>query len=91
LKSLIAARNRAAHPRPTLSSFEGEALDNPFPFMPRYSIPEEFIDFLDDLTMGLAKKYSPIEYHEAIEKLERWVLRRCPDRLSKVALVIAVS
>jgi hypothetical protein len=82
LQSLISVRNRMVHPRPTVVSFESEMT------APHPSMPYELIEMLDDLTMGFAKEYSPIEYHEAIDKLERWVLHRCPDRLSKVALVV---
>lgn len=41
-----------------------------------------------DLTMGAAKTFSPLEYHEALEKLEKWFFQRYPDRLSKVAMVV---
>ena len=38
--------------------------------------------------MGATKTYTPVEYHDAIEKLEKWFFRRYPDRLSKVEMLI---
>lgn len=89
LASLITLRNLLAHPKPTIYSFEspevGESQLWPFPYP---QIPKEMIDKLSDLTMGATKTFTPVEYHEAIEKLENWFLQRCPDRLSKIAMVV---
>jgi hypothetical protein len=49
----------------------------------------EEVELLDDLTMGATDTFEPVEYHEALEKLESWFFQRCPDRLSKVAIVVA--
>lgn|SRR5688572_10814115 len=42
----------------------------------------------DDLTMGVGSKYTPLEYHEAIKKLDKWFLRRLPDGISKIAKLV---
>ncbi|MCJ7547476.1 MAG: hypothetical protein MUP30_11740 [Deltaproteobacteria bacterium] len=89
LASLISVRNLLAHPKPTMIKFEedesAEPETWPFPY-PKMSL--EITESLSDLTMGATKTYTPIEYHDAIEKLEKWFLHRCPDHLSKVAMVV---
>jgi hypothetical protein len=89
LASLITFRNLLAHPKPTIYSFESPELGEnqlwPFPYP---QTPKQIIDKLSDLTMGATKAFTPLEYHEALEKLENWFLQRCPDRLSKIAMVV---
>lgn len=88
LVSLISVRNLLAHPKPTVSEFADASEDAPtWPF-PYPMIPKEMVEILSDLTMGATKTFSPIEYHDALEKLERWFFHRCPDRLSKIAMVV---
>jgi hypothetical protein len=41
-----------------------------------------------DITLGASKTFTPLEYHEALEKLDKWFFHRFPDRLSKVAMVV---
>ncbi len=90
LVSLISVRNLIAHPKPTVGEFEEFELEEgetwPFTY-PR--IPAEIIEKLTDITMESTKSFTPVEYHEAIEKLEKWFFHRCPDRLSKIAMVVA--
>jgi hypothetical protein len=89
LASLISVRNVLAHPKPSVGEFEDASEDGPtWPF-PYPLMPKELTDTMSDLTMGATKTFSPLEYHEAIEKLEKWFFRRCPDRLAKVAIVVA--
>jgi len=42
-----------------------------------------------DITLGASKTFTPLEYHEALDKLEKWFFLRCPDKLAKVAMVLA--
>ena len=90
LASLISVRNLIAHPKPIVTEFEEFELEEgetwPYPF-PR--IPAEIIEKFTDLTMESTKSFTPIEYHEAIEKLEKWFFQKYPDRLSKIAMVVA--
>ena len=89
LASLITVRNFLAHPKPTVGEFVVEESPDaktwPFPYP---QIPRHVIDTFDDLTMGATQTFSPVDYHDAIEKLEKWFFHRCPDRLSKIAMVI---
>jgi len=90
LGALITERNNLVHPKPqehVVSITRG-----PHPVYggaPHFPIfPVEYFDLADDLTLGAGKKYSPQQYHEAIEKFDKWFLRRLPDRISKVALLL---
>jgi hypothetical protein len=51
-------------------------------------VPRELAAYEIDVTLGAAGEFTPPEYHEALDKLEKWFFRRCPDRLSKVDMVI---
>jgi hypothetical protein len=89
LASLVTVRNLLAHPKPTVGEFEVEESPDaktwPFPYP---QIPQHVINTFDDLTMGATQTFSPVEYHDAVEKLEKWFFHRCPDRLSKIVMVI---
>lgn len=88
LQSLIKLRNKLIHPKTTECDVEYSDTEckNLWPFrIP--PTPQKFVEELDDLTLGATFQYTPIEYHEALEKLEKWFFLRCPNRLSKVALV----
>lgn len=50
-------------------------------------IPRQFMDG-PDIALGATKTFTPLEYHEALDKLEKWFFRRYPDKLTKVAMVI---
>lgn len=39
--------------------------------------------------LSLDKDYSPLAFHQALERLDRWFFRRCPDQLTKIAMVVA--
>ncbi|MCH8261433.1 MAG: hypothetical protein IIA77_00070 [Proteobacteria bacterium] len=88
LASLITIRNKLAHPKTTIEKFKAEEPDKKgFPFL--VGLPPEYFEKVDDLTLGTKDAFTPLEYHEALEKLEKWFFRRCPDGLSKVEMVIA--
>lgn len=44
-----------------------------------------------DVTLGANKTFSPLDYHEALDKLDKWFFRRCPDRLAKVFMVVQAT
>ena len=50
-------------------------------------LPRQFLAG-PDITLGASKTFTPLQYHEALEKLEKWFFARCPDRLSKIAMVV---
>jgi hypothetical protein len=51
-------------------------------------MPKQFVYDSPDITLGALKTFTPLEYHYALEKLETWFFQRCPDKLSKVAMVV---
>jgi hypothetical protein len=91
LVSLIRVRNSLAHAKSDIEEVD----ENPeglfgipsFLSDPTKMLLRPKID-LPDLTLGAAKTFSPLEYHDALQKLERWFLLRYPDKLSKVAIVL---
>ncbi len=94
LISLIRVRNSIAH---LTSDFDEASIEEgrdmvtvPLIFSEPTKIPRKLAKPSDlDITLGASKTFTPLEYHEALEKLEKWFLHRCPDRLSKVAMVVA--
>jgi len=91
LGALITERNNLVHPKPQEHDVPitrgphpvyGGAADYPI-------LPAEYFELASDLTLGTGKRYSPQQYHEAIEKFDKWFLRRLPDRISRVALLVS--
>jgi len=91
LNTLITERNNLVHPKPQEHLIPITRGPHPvFGGAPHFPVlPPEYYDLADDLTLGAGKKYSPEQYHEAIEKFDKWFLRRLPDRISKIALLVA--
>jgi hypothetical protein len=92
LVSLIRVRNSIAHPKPESEEIwatEEDLLDLPVigARLTFAQIPKQMMDE-PDITLGASKAFTPLEYHEALEKLEKWFFDRCPDKLTKVALVV---
>lgn len=90
LAALIQVRNSIAHAKPKLEEMTAEE-QVPFDLSVLYLNPTEISRHLftgPDITLGASKQFSPLEYHDAIDKLEKYFLWRCPDRLSKIAMVI---
>lgn len=87
LASLIKVRNTLAHPKPSIQDYE--IVKNDPMTWPPFQLPLEFYENVSDLTLGSTDAFTPLEYHEAMEKLEKWFFNRCPDRLSKIAMVVA--
>ena len=98
LASLIRVRNSIAHAKAEFQELTpGETEDAELAAVPGIFLTEaqlkrklESMRNIPgiDLTMGAAKTFSPLEYHGALEKFEKWFFHRCPDRLSKVAMVV---
>jgi hypothetical protein len=95
LVSLIRVRNTLAHAKSeleTVTAEEHELVTVPLLFSAPEKIPQKFAETNGiglDLTLGASATFTPLEYHEALEKLNKWFFNRCPDRLSKVAMVVA--
>jgi hypothetical protein len=91
LISLIRIRNTIAHAKSELEevTVSPDELTEIFVMNEGLtSIPKQFMSE-PDMTLGASKDFSPLEYHEALDKLEKWFFLRCPDRLTKVAMVVA--
>lgn len=96
LATLIRVRNVVTHAKPEVKEVPAEdVMQDPFMLMGMGGgKPEEVIERLQrqfsgpDITLGASKAVTPLEYHEALEKLEKWFFQRCPDKLKKVAMVI---
>jgi len=92
LASLIRVRNSITHAKPETQEIEAQPEDLiNIPVFPSgmAKLPRQFmVPDLPDLTLGASKMFSPLEYHDALDKLEKWFFLRCPDKLGKVAMVI---
>jgi hypothetical protein len=92
LASLIRVRNSIAHAKAEfqeLTPEDAELAGVPMIFLTEAQRERRLRNIpVTDFTMGATKAFSPLEYHEALEKFEKWFFQRCPDRLSKVAMVI---
>jgi len=91
LSTLINVRNKIAHPKskfreidPSDSSF----IDAPIVNMGMARIPAAILRDSDDINNIITDNYPPLEYHQALDRLEKWFFRRCPDGLSKVKMVL---
>lgn len=95
LMSLIRVRNTLAHAKSeleTVTAEEHELVSVPLLFSPPADIPRKLAEKQSiglDLTLGASITFTPLEYHEALGKLNKWFFNRCPDRLSKVEMVVA--
>ena len=87
LSSLISERNSIVHPKPQEHDFPIVRTPNGISGHTR-DLGNEYYEFVEDLSMGAGNKFTPLEYHEAIEKMDKWFLRRLPDHISKIALLL---
>ena len=85
LNALISIRNILVHPKPFDKEFSVSDQVHPL----GYPILDGYAEIADDLTLGAAEKFDPLEYHEALEKLDKWFFRKLPDHISKVAMLVA--
>jgi hypothetical protein len=94
LASLIRTRNTIAHAKSELeviSVGEEDLVEVPFidgGMGGMLRKPRQFVGNEPDVTLGATKTFTPLEYHDALDKLEKWFFDRCPDRLSKLAMVV---
>ena len=90
LSALISERNSVVHPKPQEHDFPITRRPHPVfggsPCFPEF--PAEYYTLAEDLTMGSGRKFTPLEYHEALEKLDKWFLRRLPSGVSKIAMLV---
>jgi hypothetical protein len=87
LISLIRVRNSITHAKSELE----ETTATPDVSFPPFGIaptPSQSKFNPLDITLGASKTFTPLQYHDALEKLEKWFFQRCPDKLSKVAMVV---
>ena len=90
LVSLIRVRNSISHAKSEIEELEAGSEDliksivHPLAII---QIPRQFINE-PDITLGASKAFTPLQYHDALDKLEKWFFGRYPDRLSKVEMVI---
>src|SRR5262249_32555814 len=82
LNSLISVRNTLVHPRPFEHDFPVSEQVHPL----GHPILDGYVAVAEDLTLGAVEKFEPLEYYEALEKLDKWFFRRLPDHISKVAM-----
>ena len=90
LISLIRVRNAITHAKSEteeITATPEDLISVPAIFPGTAQIPHQFMDE-PDITLGASKTFTPLEYHDALEKLEKWFFHRCPDKLSKVAIVV---
>ena len=93
LTSLISIRNRLAHAKPELEELSAAPEDLIDIFVIGVGLvktPKQFMGE-PDITLGACKQFSPTQYLEALEKLQKWFFLRYPDKLNKVAMVVARS
>ncbi|MCZ6802471.1 MAG: hypothetical protein O7D86_00650 [Proteobacteria bacterium] len=91
LIALIRIRNSIAHAKSEIeeiSAAEDELVNIPVINFGMTQVPKQFMTEVPDITLGASKTFTPLEYHEALDKLEKWFFNRCPDKLSKVAMVV---
>lgn len=90
LISLIRVRNDITHAKSKIEEITATPEDLiSVPVIPFgvAQIPTQFMNE-PDITLGALKTFTALEYHDALEKLEKWFFQRCPDKLSKVAMVV---
>ena len=83
LSSLIFVRNFLVHAKPI--SKQLAVSDKPHPL--GFPILEGYYEIVEDFTLGAVEDFTPLEYHDALEKLDKWFFRRLPDKIGKVALL----
>lgn len=89
LHSLISYRNLLVHPKPTSHEVTTLTVKHPI-YRVEFEVPgPEYADLAEDLTFGAKNLYKPEEYHEALEKLDKWFFQRVPDRVSKIRLLLS--
>ena len=87
LITLVRVRNSITHAKAEIEEISAEPEDL-LGFLGTYGeIPRQRMKG-PDITLGASKMFTPMQYHDALEKLEKWFFDRCPDKLGKVAMVV---
>jgi hypothetical protein len=84
LNSLISIRNILVHAKPFEKEFSVSGKD-PLGF----PILDGYYEIANDITLGATEEFTPVQYHETLEKLDKWFFRRLPDHVSKLAMLVA--
>ncbi|KAB2833937.1 MAG: hypothetical protein F9K48_07360 [Candidatus Brocadia sp.] len=85
LHALISARNLLVHPKP--SSHEVDGVPHPL-YGDNALLPgPEYLELVEDYTFGSKHNYTPEQYHEALDKFDKWFFRRLHGNLSKIRLL----
>lgn len=90
LSSLIRTRNRLTHAKSQLEVIDAspeELVSIPTLTSGSCEIPREFWEDRNP-SLAMSEGLTPTEFHDALEKLNKWFFRRSPDRLSRVEMVI---
>ena len=87
--SIIKVRNKLVHPKTSIKTFKIKDSKIKFPF--GLNLPQEYYENVGIQSLVSISDFTPIEYHEALDKLEKWFFSKCPDRLKKVEMVIATN
>ncbi len=87
LISLVRVRNSIAHAKAEIEEISDELEDLVNLPVSFGGIPRQFMKG-PDITLGASKTFTPMQYDDALEKLEKWFFHRCPDKLGKVAMVV---
>jgi|HubBroStandDraft_1064217.scaffolds.fasta_scaffold08564_7 hypothetical protein len=92
LIDLVRMRNALAHAKSELTEFsvtDDDLVDVPVVGAGMVKMPRVILESGGgDVTLGASATYTPLEYHDALNKLEKWFFHRCPDKLAKVAMVV---
>jgi hypothetical protein len=90
LKSLIGVRNTIAHAKSEYLNIKASE-DEVMRFTmdgTAYEVPNQIMDGEMDITLGASKTFTPLEYHEALDTLEKWFLLRRGGNLSKLDMIV---
>ena len=70
LASPISRRNQLVHPQPSSEEVEVEKwIDSPVPPFVPFPVTPDLWERSADVTMGAARAFGPLEYHDAIRRL----------------------
>jgi len=91
LHSLISHRNALVHPKPSSHEVNAKPFRHPLHGVEVLWPDDSYLDLVDDLSFGAKNPYTAPEYHEALQKLDKWFFDRLPDRVSNTRLLISRS
>jgi hypothetical protein len=78
------------HPKPAAHEVESVPFVHPIYGDKGFRMPgPDYFVLVDDYTFGMKSSFSAEQYHEALEKLDKWFFRRLSGDLSKIRLLRA--